>query len=36
MRKAISTCGILLLLASAALAQSGASFRQKTFSCAEV
>ena len=33
MRKAISTCGILVLLASAALAQSGASFRQKTFSC---
>ena len=33
MSKAISTCGILLLLASAALAQSGASFRQKTFSC---
>jgi hypothetical protein len=33
MRKAISSCGILLLLASVALAQGGASFRQKTFSC---
>jgi hypothetical protein len=33
MRKAISSCGILLLLASVALAQGSASFLQKTFSC---